>query len=92
MRNFPVKGENNKESGFLFQINFNEDDSKFSIVIDTCQLSSNSGTKQHPSIWASNPPGREDGNSAGTVCFSRQPSANNLEDLCTVGLLSPTKM
>ena len=45
VRIFPVKGENNKESGVPFQINFNGDDSKFGIVIDRYQLSGNSGTK-----------------------------------------------
>lgn len=77
MRNFPVKEENNKESGIPFQINFNGDDSKFSILIDRYQLSCNSGTKQYPSTWASDPTGKEDGNSAGTAYFSRQPSSNN---------------
>ena len=71
VRIFPVKGENNKESGIPFQINFNGDDSKFGIVIDRYQLSGNSGTKQHSSTWASYPTGRDDGNSAGTVYFSR---------------------
>jgi len=92
VRNLPVKKENNKESGIPFRSNSTGEYSKFSIVIGRYQLSGNSGTKQASSIWASNPTGREDGNSAGTVDFSRQPSANNWEDLYTVGLLSPAKM
>lgn len=72
VRNFPVKEENNKESGTPFQIHFNGDDSKLGIVIHRCQLSCTSGTKQYSSTWASNPTGWEDGNSAGTVQSTSQ--------------------
>lgn len=75
-RNVPLKRGNNKGSGLPFQLSFNVHDSKSGTVIDTYQPSGNSGIKWHSSTRASNPKGREDGNSAATVCFSRQSSAS----------------
>lgn len=75
-RNMPLKRGDNKRSGLPFQLSFNVRDSKSGTVIDMYQPSGNPGTKRHSLTWASNPKGREDGNSAGTVCFSRQSSAS----------------